>query len=68
MQHCRRGTQSQLFWILQGRNGRHCRGSRKRIWLVDGMVDAATGNVNNNEGAMGTENGMTGEDHNEGVV
>ena len=32
------------------------------------MVDAATGNVNNNEGAMGMENGMTGEDNNEGAV
>jgi hypothetical protein len=49
-------------------NERRCRGSRKRIWLVDGMVDAATGNVNNNDGAMGTENGTTGEDHNEGAV
>ena len=32
------------------------------------MVDAATGNVKYNEGAMGMENEMTGEDNNEGAV
>jgi hypothetical protein len=36
--------------------------------MVDGVVDAATGNVNNNNGALGTVNGATGEDYNEEAV
>ena len=33
-----------------------------------GVVDAATGSVNNNDGALGMENGVTGEDYNEESV
>ena len=36
--------------------------------MVDGVVDAATGNVNNNDRALDTENGVTGEDYNVGEV
>ncbi len=35
---------------------------------VDGVVDAATGNVNNNDRALDAENGVTGEDYNVGEV
>jgi hypothetical protein len=36
--------------------------------MVDGVVDAVTGNINNNDGALGMENGVTGEDYNEESV
>jgi len=69
MQHCRLQKRNAVAAVLDFTGEEWETLERlNEEYMVDEMVDTATGNVNNNDGALGTENGATGDDYNKGAV